>query len=189
MILLIRHGRSSYKHDGRWLGAADVAAFEDAYDAAGIRDDSTPPPALRAAVADAGVVCASDMTRAIDSARRLVPEREILTSPLLREIRLEPPRWIPFRLPMATWDAFSHWQWSYRLFVDGRSNSAHEFMRRADAATDWLESHVRQSASVAVVMHAGFRRLVAAKLVARGWRHGRSKRGYENWSAWEFLRT
>jgi len=85
----------------------------------------------------------------------------------------------------ATWDAFSHWQWSYRLFVD----SDHEFMRRADAATDWLESHARQSASVAVVMHAGFRRLVAARLVARGWRHGPSKRGYENWSAWEFLRT
>src|SRR5262245_10652924 len=166
-ILLIRHGHSAHVHDGRWLRASGVAAFEDAYDAAAIRDDSTPPPALRAAAVDAGVVCASDLARAVDSARRLVADREIIVSPLLREIRLEPPRWIPFPLPIATWDLFSHAQWSYRLLF----NRDHEFVRRADTAAKWLEEHVRQFANVAVVTHGGFRRLVAAKLAARGWRH------------------
>lgn len=37
-------------------------------------------------------------------------DRELAVSPLLREIDLEPPRWIPLRLPIEVWDAFSHLQ-------------------------------------------------------------------------------
>jgi broad specificity phosphatase PhoE len=183
-ILLIRHGHSSHTHDGRWLHATNVAAFEDAYDAAGIRDDSTPPPPLSAAAAVAGMLCASNLTRAIDSARRLVPEHEVLVSPLLREIRLEPPRWIPFRLPIQAWDALNYMQWSYRLLM----KSDHEFIQRAESAATWLEEQTRQCATVAVVTHGAFRRLIAASLAARGWRAGASRRSYENWSVWELLR-
>lgn len=183
-IVLIRHGHSSHIHDDRWLHPSSVRAFEDAYDAAGIRDDSIPPPALCAAAANAGLLCASDLRRAIDSAHRLAPEREIVVSPLLREIRLELPTWFPLRLPIATWDFLSHTRWSYRLLM----MSDHEHMRRADAAARWLEEHVSQVSSVAAVTHAGFRRLLAATLIARGWQHGPLKRTYENWSGWELLR-
>src|SRR5690242_5786707 len=116
-LLLVRHGRSSHVHDGRWLRHHDVGAFEDAYDAAGIRDDSMPSEELRAAARNADLVVASDLPRAVASAKRLAGARGLVTSPLLREIRLEPPRWVPVALPINAWDVFSHWQWSYRLRV------------------------------------------------------------------------
>lgn len=39
-LLLVRHGHSAHVHDGRWLTRSAVGEFEDAYDAAGIKDDS-----------------------------------------------------------------------------------------------------------------------------------------------------
>lgn len=158
-----------------------VPRFEDAYDAAGIRDVPPPPEDLRTIAAAADVVCASDLRRAIESANRVAPGRELVISSLLREIRLEPPRWIPFRLPIAAWDAYSHAQWSYRLLT----KRDHAFVRRADAAADWLEQHARDAATVLVVTHGGMRRLIADRLSARGWLRAPEKRSYANWSTWE----
>ena len=183
-VLLVRHGPSAHVHDGRWMDRHGVPRFEDAYDAAGIRDDPPPPEVLRNTAAGADVLCASDLRRAIDSARRVAPGREVMISPLLREIRLEPPGWIPVRLPISAWDALSHAQWSYRLLT----KREHEFVRRADAAADWLEQHARQAATVFVITHGGFRRLIAAKLAARGWQHAHERRSYANWSTWELYR-
>src|SRR5688572_4512621 len=88
-IHLVRHGRSSMKHDGRWMHASGVSRYEDAYDAAGILDDEQPPDALRGLATSARIV-ASDLARAIASAERLTSRESITTSPLLREIRIEP---------------------------------------------------------------------------------------------------
>jgi hypothetical protein len=102
-IHLIRHGRSALVHDGRWFRHSDVGAYEDAYDAAGIRDDERPGASLETLVGENAAIVASDLPRAIASARRLAPECRIELSPLLREIRLEPPWWIPGRLPIQVW--------------------------------------------------------------------------------------
>src|SRR5689334_19726459 len=107
-IHLVRHGRSALVHDGSWFRWTDVGSYEDAYDAHGIRDDDGPGDELHALVARKPLLVASDLPRAIASAQRLAPEGEIQLSPLLREIRLEPPRWVPLRLPIQVWDAFSH---------------------------------------------------------------------------------
>ena len=88
-ILLVRHGPSAHAHDGRWMHRYDVPRFEDAYDAAGIRDDPPPPAQLRSVAATAGVVCASDLRRAIESASRVAPGGELVVLPLLREVRRE----------------------------------------------------------------------------------------------------
>jgi broad specificity phosphatase PhoE len=183
-ILLVRHGPSSHIHDGRWLRHHEVQHSEDAYDAAGIRDDSMPPAELLDVTERAELIVASDLARAIVSADRLAPRRDVVHSALLREIRLEPPRWIPVALPIDVWDAFSHAQWTYRLFA----RSAHEFMTRGDAAAAWLEQHARSSRTIVVVTHAGFRRILASRLVARGWRADLPTRNerYANWSSWEF---
>ena len=106
-----------------WNG---VSQFEDAYDAAGIREDSIPPSTLMQSATDAALIVASDLPRAIASAARLAAGRPVEQSALLREIRLEPPRWVPFSLPIEAWDGFNHAQWTYRLFVGTR----HEFVRR-----------------------------------------------------------
>lgn len=181
-IHLVRHGRSALVHDGRWFHWSDVGAYEDAYDAEGIREDDGPSSDLRKVVGSDPLVVASDLPRAIASAQRLTPEREIQFSPLLREIRLEPPRWIPGRLPIQMWDIFGHVQWSYRLF----SNADHEYVRRAREAVEWLVGHAERSSNVLAVTHGGFRRLLDARLVARGWRRTFEKKSYENWSVWSY---
>ena len=181
-IHLVRHGRSALVHDGSWFRWSDVGAYEDAYDAHGIRDDDTPGTRLDAVIGGSPKIVASDLPRAITSAERIAGDRLIELSPLLREIRLEPPRWIPVRLPIQIWDVFSHVQWSYRLLSD----ADHEYVRRGREAADWLIGHAAQSSNVVAVTHGGFRRILDARLVARGWRRGPEKRSYENWSVWSY---
>jgi len=181
-IHLIRHGRSALVHDGSWFRWSGVSAYEDAYDAHGIRDDESPGTTLDSLLNDNPKIVASDLPRAIASARRISAEAHVELSPLLREIRLEPPRWVPVRLPIQIWDVFSHVQWSYRLF----SNADHEYVRRARDAASWLIEHAEHSSNVVAVTHGGFRRLLDAQFVERGWRRGFDRRTYDNWSVWSY---
>ena len=89
-MLLVRHGTSSHHNDGKWLRSHAVGSYEDAYDAAGIRDDSHPPDVLRG-IAEGATLASSNMKRAIASIERLAPGRSDSVTPLLRELRLEPP--------------------------------------------------------------------------------------------------
>jgi broad specificity phosphatase PhoE len=182
-IHLVRHGRSAHRHDGSWVSADGVRHFENAYNAASIRDDDVPPRDVFEAVTTADVIAASDMSRAIASARRIAPTREVAVSPLLREIELETPRWVPVPLPMVIWDTYTFLQWSYRLLRE----ADHENVRRARAATDWLLERASDSSTVLAITHGAFRRLLDASLVARGWRRAPGKQSYENWSTWSYL--
>jgi broad specificity phosphatase PhoE len=184
---LVRHGHSAFVHDGRWMNPDDVARFDREYDARGIRDDSLPPPALIETAAQAAVIAASDLPRAIASARRLAPGREPDVSPLLREIELETSPWMPrvARLPVVAWDAINFARWSYRLLTQ----SDHAFVRRADAAVDWLLERMNGDSTVLVITHGGFRRLLDARLIARGWLRVPGPLSYANWSSWSYRAT
>lgn len=160
-----------------------VSDFERAYNAASILDDDAPPPQLIRVAGTAHVIAASDLPRAIASARRIAPTREPDVTPLLREIDLEPPRWMP-HLPIQVWDTLSHLQWTYRLI----RGAPHEFIRRANAAAEWLAHRAGDSATVLAVTHGGFRRLIANRLDARGWNAGPEQRSYANWSTWSYSR-
>jgi broad specificity phosphatase PhoE len=181
---LVRHGHSSYPYQGQWLNLDDVARFEREYDIAGIRDDSLPPPSLVEIASRAAVIAASDLPRAIESARRLAPSRDADLSPLLREIRLETIEWLPRRLPLpvGVWDIMSFTQWSYRLMT----RADHEFVRRADAALDWLLERTIGDAPVVAVTHGGFRRILDARLLMRAWRRIPGESSYANWSSWSY---
>jgi broad specificity phosphatase PhoE len=182
-ILLVRHGRSAYQHDGRWLNLAGVHEFEKGYNLASIRDDD-PPPETLIEVARSALIVASDMPRAIASATRLVPGCEPHVSPLLREIGVEPPRWIPFRMPVEVWDTLHFWNWTLRLLraVD------HEDVRRAGKAAEWLVERVGHEPTMCVVTHGMFRRVLHAQLVLRGWAPVPGPRTFANWSAWAYAR-
>ncbi len=182
-IVLVRHGRSAYRHDRSWLSAATVRDYERGYDNAGIRDDDAPSEELCTLATQASVFVASDMRRAIESAHRLVPGREPEIQPLVRELFLEPPRWIPF-LPMEAWDAISYFQWSARMAL----GIDHELMQRAEHAARWLVERSANGGTVFVVTHGGFRRLLTSRLEARGWRCTNQRRSYANWSAWSLCR-
>lgn len=183
-VVLVRHGKSTHRHDGSWLRHDEVHRFENAYDAAGIRDDSNPSPDLIAESAAVDVVYASDMIRAIASAARLAPKERVVISPLLREITLEPPSWIPARLPLDAWDMICHLRLTYRIAV----MAEHAFVERAQRAVEMLSDHVGSSGTAVVVTHGGFRRLLGARFALAGWKAAASNSSHANWSAWSFAR-
>lgn len=182
-ILLVRHGRSSYQHDGRWLDLAGVREFERGYNSAGIRDDDLPPPQLIEEVRTALIV-ASDMPRALASVSRLVPGCEPHVSPLLRELTVEVPTWIPFRMPVEVWDTLQYWNWTYRLM----RKLDHDDVRRAGKAADWLLERVGREPTTCVVTHGMFRRVLHAQLAMRGWKPVPGRRTFANWSVWSYAR-
>lgn len=85
-------------------------------------------------------------------------------------------------LPIQVWDVILHVQWSYRLL----GGAPHDSIRRANDAAEWLAQRAADSATVVAVTHGGFRRLVASRLEARGWRAGPERRSYANWSIWSY---
>ena len=116
------------------------------------------------------------------SAQRLVEDREITTSPLLRELRLEPSRWIPVPLPITLWDTMEYVRWNYRL-ARGVDNAP---MRRAADATTWLAERLETDRDLVVVTHGGFRHLLHAQFVRRGWSPLTARRQHHNWSVWSY---
>lgn len=186
-IVLVRHGHSAHTESPGWIDAAGVHRWREAYDAAGIRDDSEPPPPLVATTARADCLLVSDLPRALASAERLAPGRVVRVSPLLRETALEIPGWVRARWPLAVWEVCIHLHW----LMQERRGSAPvpaELQRAADAAA-LLDEVSRETPSVVVVTHGAFRRILAMRLVADGWTAAPRVGGFQNWSSWSFHRT
>jgi broad specificity phosphatase PhoE len=186
-IVLVRHARSAHVASPGWVDAAGVDRWREAYDTAGILDESLPPPALVAVAADADCLMTSNLPRALASAERLAPGRVARVSPLLREISLEIPRWVRARWPLTVWEVCIHAHWLVRE-RRGAIAGAAELQRAADAVA-LLEDVSREASTVVVVTHGAFRRLLALRLVATGWTAERRVGGYRNWSSWPFSRT
>src|SRR5687767_12389955 len=110
-IVLIRHGRSAHTHVGGWLTAKAMHDWRVAYDSAGLADGDAPPAALTALASTAQWLAASDLPRAVVSAERLAPDREVIHSALLRETSLAIPDAWPFPLPIMGWAVLIHLQW------------------------------------------------------------------------------
>src|SRR5881628_791093 len=156
-LVLVRHGESAHVHHGGLLATADVHAWRDAYDRAGITERSAPPESLVRLAASATQIVASDLPRAIASADRVARGRAVETSPLLREIPLAIPD-LPIRLPLAGWGMAIHLGWSYRI-LRGRHAPSDE-MARVAAAMTWLQQLPGADLTV-VVTHGVFRSALA----------------------------
>jgi broad specificity phosphatase PhoE len=184
-VLLVRHGRSAHRARG-WLDAAGVRAWFEAYDAAGILPEDEPPPALRALVAEAGLVVGSDLPRARASAERLAPDAPVLLTPLLRELPLELPALGGARLPLAAWALAAGAHWAYRT-MRGRA-PATAALERAAAAADWLAALADRHDTVVAVTHASLRGQIAAALRAADWACEVGRRRWAHWSVWTLTR-
>jgi broad specificity phosphatase PhoE len=184
-IVLVRHGPSAHVDEGGPVDHSAMLVWRDSYDAAGIRADAQPPIALRDLVAKATHLISSDLLRAVESAERLAPHREIQMSELLREAPLAIPSW-PTRLPFLGWVMLIHLAWQYRIV---RGTDPPEADRaRAAAAAEWLAGLVSDGSTAVVVTHGVFRRLLAKDLVSRGWKATRQD-GYRHWSAWTMSKS
>lgn len=149
-------------------------------------DDSHPPPALVDDVARTDRLVASDLPRAIASASRLAPEREVVISPLFREVPLLIPRSLLVRAPFRVWEALIHLRWGADLVR--RGGAAVDAIERTRAAASWCQLECERCASgggtLAVVTHGVFRRMLLEVLMARGWHEEPGRRSYAHWSVW-----
>jgi len=179
-IVLVRHGPSAHVDERGAVDYTGINKWQASYDGAGIRADAQPPDALRKLVASATHLVSSDLRRAIESAERLAPGRQLRTSVLLREAPLAIPNW-PTRLPLLGWAMIIHLAWQYRI-VRG-ADPPDVDRTRAAAAGQWLSELVSDGSTAVVVTHGVFRRLLALDLVSRGWK-ARRDGGYRHWSAW-----
>jgi broad specificity phosphatase PhoE len=184
-IVLVRHARSSHVHAG-WIDASGFRAWREAYEAAAIRDDERVPAALEQLAAGAGLVLSSDAPRALASARMLAGAREVVVSPLLRELDLEGPALGGLRLPLGAWAVAVGGRTLVRS-LRGQYPSAAETARIDDAAA-WIEELAAQHSMIIAVTHAMFRRRLAARLVQAGWQPEPGRRSVQPWSAWVFRR-
>ena len=183
-IVLVRHGPSAHVHTAGAVDRAGMEGWRAAYDAAGVLEASRPPDALARLAADAAHVVASDLPRAVVSAGRLAPGREIGTSALLRETPLAIPAW-PTRLPLGAWGVLISIGWGYRI-LRGTDASAAERGRAAEAA-EWLAGLAGDASTVVAVTHGAYRRLLVKHLLALGWTCTGRQGGYRPWSAWSFI--
>lgn len=182
-VLLIRHGRTSHVHDGGALDRAGIERWRRACDLAGLADQDHPPAALRAEVAQAEVLAASDLPRAVTSVAALAPGRTFTVSTLLREVPLPIPS-VPLRAPLAVWSALIHLRWGLDILRD--RDATKEAKAQAEAAATWCIVAARdaRTRTIAVVTHGVFRRLLAKQLVSEGWRFEPGPRTYDHWSTW-----
>lgn len=181
-IVLVRHGRSAHVQSG-WIDVRGFLRWREAYEAAGIDPNDAPPPSVRELATAASLVVASDVARAIESARALAPEAAIVTSPLLRELALTPPNLGTLRMPMAAWAL----AYGVRLLARPHEHITPAERQRAQEAAQWLTEHTARHQRIVVLTHATFRSILAKALHAEGWRSDRPRRN-TNWSAWAFRR-
>lgn len=185
-VVLIRHGRSSHLHKG-WIDRNGFLRWREAYEAAGITPGESAPEELRTLVSGSECVIASDTRRGIESATALAPDREIVTSELLRELELAPPKLAGIRLPLFGWALLYGPQWLVR-FALGQSQISPVERERIDAAASWIEQLTQIHGTISVITHAWFRRQLSRALQRRGWRKESYSGGARNWSAWSLSR-
>lgn len=171
-IVLIRHGRSPHQLRGL-VNREQFLHWRETYEAAGIID--TPPPQTVALARDAGAIASSDAPRARESAALLVPGRDVVVTPLLRELELAPPM-LRGRYPVLVWAL----AFGVRSIGGGHILDAER--ARAREAAAWLTDLAAHHETIVAVTHASFRALVAKTLRDAGWQG--TTRGMRHWSAW-----
>jgi broad specificity phosphatase PhoE len=184
-IALVRHARSAHVHAG-WIDASGFRAWREAYEAAAIHEGERVPAPLGQLVTGPALVISSDAPRALASARMLAGGREVLVSPLLRELDLEGPTLGGLRLPLGAW-ALAVGGRTLLQSLRGQYPSVAEAARINDAAV-WIKELASQHSMILAVTHAMFRRRLAARLVQAGWRPEPGRRSVQPWSAWMFRR-
>jgi len=180
-IALIRHGPSAHAHPG-WIDSAGFREWRESYEAAGIRESEPAPAHLQRLMAGAAAVLTSDAPRAVQSAALLAPDRQVIVSPLLRELELLAPRLGPLSLPLPLW-ALAVGARSLMLTLRSRYPAPAE-MARVEHAAAWLGQLAATTGPLAVVTHASFRSLLTKRLIQGGWQLERTRRSLGHWSVW-----
>jgi broad specificity phosphatase PhoE len=169
------------------LHSAEYREWWATYEEGGLRIDQSPPELLKALAAGAGVVVASTRRRALESARAVIGERDLLTDPMFIEAPLPPPRFPSYlKFSPRTWGVIARFWWWFFDHHEGQEtrDQAKERARRAAAQLVRLAEDGRD---VMVFAHGFFNGMVGIELTRQGWRCVKDQ-GFRYWSARRFER-
>jgi broad specificity phosphatase PhoE len=181
-IVLMRHGKPVMPTPP-WLPPAELSDWIAQYDRSEVARDGIPRASVTAAAA-AAVIVASNLPRAISSARAL-GQNTFTIDPVFREARLPFALWRYPRLPPAAWAVFFRLLWlcGYARGAD----SVRATRRRARLAAERLVA-LAQDGPVLLVGHGIMNRLIGGELLALGWA-ARDQHGSKYWSTNAYVRN
>lgn len=165
-IVIVRHGRPHADRTVR-IDREGYRAWWGGYDRARLHPDEQPPQELIAMAAQADVLYASTLPRAIHTAQMLAPGREPITDPVFVEAALPPPR-LPWRRRPGHWGVLARIAWWFGVHGEAESRRAAEI--RAEAAVATLTAQALRGHNVMLCAHGWFNRMMRPVLRAQGWR-------------------
>jgi len=165
-IVLVRHGKP--RVESSRIPGQELDSWVGAYDRAGIDPALPPPSRVRELAANAAYALSSDLPRAIESLRALVPGATAPSERIFREAGLPRLPFTPLRLDPQLWALLARTGWF--LGWSRATESAPGARRRARAACRQLSALASAHGSVLLVGHGIFNALIAWELRAEGWR-------------------
>src|SRR5260221_12170096 len=167
-IVLVRHGHPDLTPEARRpIAGRELGRWYREYNDVGLAPVSSPPQPLREAVADARCIVASDLRRAIESARLLAGTKPIQLDADLREVGFPEGLAGGTRLSPGVWVMIARDVW----LLDGCEcdESRRAAWRRAERVTERLCELARAHQSVVAVGHGWFNLFVGRELRRRRW--------------------
>ncbi|MEO0455194.1 MAG: histidine phosphatase family protein [Cyanobacteria bacterium P01_A01_bin.114] len=168
-IILIRHGQPQVSFP-TWVSGPGFLQCVSAYQQSGLRSDAWPPDSAKRMMQHAQAVFTSDLPRAFQSARRLVPSGPIRRSSLFREPEFDSLSRFTSNapLPFFMWALRAQLRW--RVAALSGAASYQVCQAHIQAATHYLIEQANQAGTVALVGHSITHRLIAKELRQLGWR-------------------
>lgn len=177
-IVIARHGKPNADRKVR-IDHHGYREWWKGYDLARLHPDEKAPEKLRKHAAEADVIYASTLPRAIHTAEMLVDGREIITDPVFVEAPLPPPpMWGTKRSPRA-WGVWARAGWWLGRHEGGETRQQAEI--RAEAAVATLTAQALRGHNVLLCAHGWFNRMMRPILRAQGWREVEDG-GDKHWS-------
>jgi len=172
-IVLVRHGRPAIS-DGERTCHRGFSDYMDAYEAAGLDPNSVPPEELQDLVKGLSVLYTSGIPRALDSARALSPDAELIADPLFVEAPLASPHIPLLRLGVPAWAVMSRilWHAGYHPEIENYRRAK----QRAKRAAEILVSDAQREGMTVLVAHGYINAMIGRELSRRGFRKSGSHR-------------
>src|SRR5579871_4895619 len=186
-VILARHGEPALSRRCR-LSADQYREWWADYEMGGLADGQEPPPALKQAAEQAGLIIASTRLRSVETARALSCGRAFAEDPIFIEAPLPPPHWPGWlKLSPRSWGVISRFWWWMFNHHDQQESRA-EAQARADEAARQLVALAATGQDVLVVAHGFFNTMVGVALRKLGWRCTVDG-GFRYWAARRFEST
>jgi broad specificity phosphatase PhoE len=186
-ILLVRHGHPDVTTDERRpIAGTELGRWYRRYNEVGLAPVSSPPDGLRAAAATAGCLVASDLRRAIESARLLARSKPVQLDSDLREVGFPEGLNASTRLSPGVWVMIARAAWLLdRCDCEEPKSAARQ---RAARLVDHLSNLAYEHGSVIAVGHGWFNLFVGRELRRRHW-NGPHLMPSGYWSSAQFERS